>query len=139
MSPDTPGFGYDSVSPAPSPVLDVFNGLTFDSPIIGSNTKSGHGELAMMSAEDSGMYRQTYTSYGSSYSTLEGWAGDMSSGPRALGNISVMPFIKEPTVVGSDGYNWPHESYADAYRFPSDIPQYTGGVGAFSDGTIRVA
>ena len=128
---DTPNFGYDSTSPAPSPVLDTLNHFNFP-----ASAKSDHS--AMMTMEDDSAYhhhQHGYTPYDSTYSTINGWAGEISSSTsdtcsRAQGDF-IASFAMD-AVVG--GYQWPQGSYGESFQ------QYSTGLGAFNfDGSVGVA
>ena len=134
--PDTPNFGYDSTSPAPSPVLDMLNHFSVPSPTLDGlgNTKSDQLAHTMMNMEDDRIYHhQGYTTYGSTFSTLHGWAGDVAVKdicPRISGE-SIAPYSMD-AVVG--GYEWPQGHYGES------LSQYSAGLSAFNlDGSIGVA
>jgi len=136
--PDTPSFGYDSsTSPAPSPVLDVLNNFSFPSPAQDGhhgNVKSDQGRHPMtMMMEDEGAYRHGYTTYDSTFSTLDGWAGDMPSKeicPRVQGDL-VAAFAMDAVAAG---YGWPQGPYGEP------LQPYSTGLGGFNlDGSIGVA
>lgn len=116
MSPDTPGFGCDdSVSPAPSPVASVFDSFSFPStvPASESDTKG-----PQMISENNGCYQPTYNAYGSSFSTLTDWAGDMTMRAPA----------PEPAIVGHvvGGYEWGQGIYDE------NMVQYTNGLNTYN-------
>lgn len=138
--PDTPDFGYDVVSPTPSPVMDVYTSFNFASPAptnCGKADQSGHITTNM---EDDGVYNQEYSIYDSSFSTLKGWAGDMAfkrTSPCVLGDLSfATSFSNEPvimdTVVGD--YGWPQAMYQESYRSTAEMPHlqhYSNGLDTF--------
>lgn len=132
---DLPGFGYDcSTSPAPSPVLDMLSDFTFPSPALEGHidTKSEHSRhnTMMMMTVDEGAFHQGYAPYDSTFSTLDGWAGDLPSKDisRVPGDF-IASFAMNPVTTGSQ---WPQGLYT--------TQQYPSGFGAFDlDGSIGVA
>jgi hypothetical protein len=137
--PDTPSFGYDLISPTPSPVMDnnMFTGFNFASPAPMNNTNSVQGGHVVTTVEDDEMYNQAYNNYDSSFSTLKGWAGDMTfkrTSPRVLGDLSfVPPFANNSSIVGAatGDYGWSQAMYDESYR-SNEMQHYPGGLGAFT-------
>lgn len=114
--PGSPGFGYDSASPAPSPVVSVFDNFTFPTPAPSEiGNKASHDAIGM---DEDGVYQQGYTAYDSSFSTLKGWAGDMAlrCPPRALGDLSFfVDGLASMDPVASD-YDWSQGTYGGSFR-----------------------
>lgn len=135
--PDTPGFGYDPISPTPSPVMDMFTSFN---PASTNNNNSVQGGQSATVAEDGEMYYQAYNGYDSSFSTLKGWAGDMSYkrvSPRVLGELSfIPPFVNDSGIVdtGVNNYEWPQTMYDTSYRSTDiqHLQHYPNGLDAFT-------
>ena len=88
-----------------------------------------------MTMENEGVFHHGYTSsYDSTFSTLDGWAGDMASPkeicPRVQGDI-IAAFAMDAVAAG---YEWPQGPYCEP------LQPYSTGLGAFNlDGSIGVA
>ena len=130
-SPDASSYGYDSASPTPSPVMDIF---TFPPTEENCNSKANQYPMSMMMKDEGAYdYHGYTTTYGSTFSTLDGWAGDVPAKgicPRAPGDM-INSFAVDVVTVG---YDWPHGPYGDP------LQQYSAGIGGYNfDGSIGIA
>jgi len=139
--PETPGFGYDIISPTPSPVMDVFTSFNFASPAPVHSDIPDPGRHVATGMEDDGIYHQAYNAYDSSFSTLKGWAGDMTfkrPSPRVVGDLSfVNPFANDPAIADAvaGDYGWPQAIYHEPYRSAAEIQHlqhYSTGLDPFN-------
>lgn len=84
-------------------------------------------------------HQQVYSPYDSTFSTLNGWAGDLSTTDAAKDVNSLRSsgdFISAfATIDAAAAYEWP--SYAELES--QSLQQYSTGIGAFSlDGSVGV-
>jgi hypothetical protein len=120
--------------------MDMFTGFNFASPASTNNTNSVQGGHVVTTTEDSEMHHQAYSSYDSSFSTLKGWAGDMTfkrTSPRVLGDLSfVPPFVNNSGIMdtATGDYGWSRAMHDESYRSTEmqHLQHHPGGLGAFT-------